>query len=126
MARMSAYRLGPRLGVLQCVVIIAALVCGGSTHAGSPSVTECFEGSDFIANAARARDNGIARTVFLARMDEEFVMTRAFPPALRWFAKDFDDEQFLRAAAITVFDAPAPPEHHRALFLDACFARSIA
>ncbi len=109
---------------MQFVLVLAA-VCGGSTHAGSPSVAECFEGSDFIANAARARDNGIARTVFLARMDEEFVMTRAFPPALRWFAKDTADEQFLRAAAKTVFDAPATPEHHRVLFLDACFARSV-
>jgi hypothetical protein len=97
-----------------------------AAQAGVPTLAECLEGSDFIANAARARDNGIARTTFLARIEEDFIVIRAFPPALRWFVKDDDDERFLRGAAARVFDQPLAPDHHHADFLAACLERAVA
>ncbi len=106
---------------------VAAAALTGSLAAASPlTVGECFEGGDFIANAARARDNGVPREAFLARLEEDLVLIQAYPPALRWFAKDAEDEEFLSQAAREVFDAPAGPEAHRARFLAACFARASA
>jgi hypothetical protein len=94
--------------------------------ASVPSFDDCVEGSDFIANAARARDNGVGRSVFVGRLEEDFAAIRGLPPALRWFVKDDDDERFLAGAAELVYDAPEPPERHRAAFLAACFARHAA
>ena len=88
------------------------------------TVNECLEGSDFIVNAARARDNGMSRDAFLRQMQEDFALIKAFPPELRWFVKDADDEVFLFEAARAVFDRPLRPEDHRARFLDACFTRT--
>src|SRR5215213_4386283 len=88
------------------LVFAATLACGTVALASVPSVEECLEGSDFIANAARARDNGVPRERFLERLDADFYAIRAFPPALRWFARDGDDEAFLRNAAVTVFAQP--------------------
>ena len=105
------------------LAVIAAIV---SLNAGaSPlSVADCFEGADFIAHAAAARENGMSRQAFLNRMDEDFQLIQAFPPALRWFAHDEDDERFLLQFAREVFDAPDAPEGHRAHFLAACLSRS--
>ena len=108
----------------RCVAALAAMAGWLDAGAGSPSVTECFEGSDFIVNAAHARENGMSRAAFLARMEEDFMLIQAFPPELRWFAKDADDERLLLEAARDVFDAPAAPEDHRARFLAVCFARA--
>ena len=101
--------------------VLVALAC--VAQASVPTVAECLEGSDFIANAARSRDNGIARDRFLDRLDSDLETIRAFPPALRWFARDGDDEAFLRGATESVFRAPQSPDEHRADFLRACFAR---
>jgi len=103
--------------------IALVLGCAPAARASVPSVAECLEGSDFIANAARARDNGIARDRFLDRLDSDLTTIRAFPPGLRWFARDDDDEAFLRSATETVFSEPVSPDEHRAAFLRACFAR---
>jgi len=105
------------------VATLALVACAGVAAASVPSVAECLEGSDFIANAARARDNGIARDRFLERLDSDLETIRAFPPALRWFARDGDDEAFLREATESVFREPQAPDEHRAGFLRACFAR---
>jgi hypothetical protein len=106
---------------------IAATALAGSLATASPlTVGECFEGGDFIANAARARDNGVLRETFLTRLEEDLLVIQAYPPALRWFAKDAEDEEFLSQAAREVFDAPAAPEAHRARFLAACFVRATA
>ena len=105
------------------VATLALVACAGVAGASVPSVAECLEGSDFIANAARARDNGVARDRFLERLDSDLETIRAFPPALRWFARDGDDEAFLRAATESVFREPLAPDEHRAGFLRACFAR---
>jgi hypothetical protein len=106
------------------VAALAAMAGCLDAGASSPSVTECFEGSDFIVNAAHARENGMSRAAFLAQMEEDFMLIQAFPPELRWFAKDADDERLLLDAARDVFDAPAAPEDHRARFLAVCFARA--
>ncbi|HTQ01668.1 MAG TPA: hypothetical protein VMN56_20290 [Casimicrobiaceae bacterium] len=97
----------------------SAVACGSNL-----SVSECFEGSDFIANAALARENGMSREGFLAQMQDDFVLIQVYPPQLRWFAKDGDDERFLYESAEQVFDSPQDPEQHRAQFLAACFARA--
>ena len=89
-------------------------------------MAECFEGSDFIANAALARENGMSRAAFLGRLEEDLELIQAYPPQLRWFAKDRDDEVFLFDAARQVFDQPQAPEQHRARFLAACLDRGMA
>jgi hypothetical protein len=106
---------------LAAIAAIVSLTADGSTL----SVDDCFEGSDFIAHAAAARENGMTRDAFLYRMEEDFQLIQAFPPALRWFAKDEDDERFLSQYAREVFDAPDTPESHRAHFLAACLSRSM-
>ena len=95
-------------------------------RATTSTLEECVEGADFIGNAAYSRDNGMARETFLDRLEGDFVTIRAFPIALRWFVKDADDERFLRAAAMDVFDRPLSPERHRAAFFAACVTRATA
>jgi hypothetical protein len=102
-----------------------AAIVSLTTSASTLSVADCFEGSDFIANAAVARENGMSGDAFLNRLEEDFQLIHAFPPALRWFAHDEDDERFLFQSAREVFDAPDAPEGHRAHFLAACFGRSM-
>jgi len=116
----------PRLVSLAWALAAAAATLAPPARAGVPSVEECLEASDFIANAARARDNGLPRERFLDRMDADFAAVRAFPPALRWFVHDGEDESFLRDSVQGVFDQPATPEDHRSAFLRACFDRMRA
>ena len=106
-------------------IVLAALplLRSGVSEASLPTVGECLEASDFIANAARSRDFGMPRDDFLVRLDADFDAIKAYPPSLRWFVQDEDDQQFLQAQVRDVFDAPETPEHHRVLFLEACFAR---
>ena len=106
-----------------CVRSLAVTAVASAAHAGVPTLHDCLEASEFIANAAHARDNGMLRDTFLARMEEDFVVIRAFPPALRWFAKDGDDERFLLDAAARVYDRPQPPAQHHADFLAVCLER---
>lgn len=108
------------------LAVLAGALAVTSAHAGVPSLAECKEGSDFIANAAHARDNGIGRDDFLGRMAGDFEAVRALPVALRWFVKDRDDEHFLLDAAARVFDRPQAPSRHRAEFLDLCLQRALA
>ena len=105
--------------------LLAAWACV-SAPASTLSIAECFEGSDFIANAALARENGVSRAVFLGRLEEDLQLIQAFPPELRWFAKDREDGAFLVDWARRVFDQPAAPEQHRARFLAACLDRGMA
>lgn len=88
------------------------------------SSRECREGGDFIRNAALARDAGYTREFFINRLEEDFVMIRAFPPDLRWFVRDPSDEEFLRSEVEAVFGAPASSEEHRAGFLQRCILRA--
>ena len=99
------------------------LIASCAVEASVPTLDECLEGSDFIADAAWSRDHGLTRDAFLSRLEGDFETIRAFPPSLRWFAKDEDDERFLYASAALVFDAPLAPDGHRTQFLNACFER---
>jgi hypothetical protein len=110
----------------RCIAGASVLALSLSAYGGTSTIAECFEGSDFIANAAHARENGMSRKAFLGRMEEDFRLIKAYPPEMRWFVKDEEDERFLMGAASDVFDAPQTPEGHRARFLAACFARSAA
>ena len=85
------------------------------------SMQECFEGGDFIANAAMSRDNGIAKDEFVDRLVGDIRVIQAFPRELRWFVADPEDAEFLHAEATLVFDRPQRPESHRAQFLSRCF-----
>jgi hypothetical protein len=108
---------------------LAALVFGSAlgiaSHAAAHalSLQECFEGGDFIANAALARDNGIRKDEFVDRLVADIRLIQAYPPELRWFVADPDDAEFLHAEASRVFDRPQRPEAHRAVFLSHCFER---
>ena len=110
---------------LRVVALLAACACCLPAFASRLSMAECFEGSDFIANAALARENGMSRAAFLARLEEDLELIQAYPPQLRWFAKDRDDEVFLYESARQVFDQPQAPEQHRARFLAACLGRDL-
>lgn len=101
----------------------AAISLGLPTSAGAHelSLGECQEARDFIRNAALSRDSGLSRSEFMGRFDDDIALIRFYPPDLRWFVQDDDDEQFLRAAAEQVFDAPDEPERHGEAFLGACY-----
>ena len=126
---MSNYSNRPRRAI-RITVLPIALACALSFCVPLPVVAhpytleECFEGGDFIANAAKARDNGIAKRAFLERLVGDIHTIQAFPPKLRWFVMDPDDAEFLHAEAARVFDAVRSPEAHRAEFLARCFDRS--
>ena len=86
----------------------------------SISRNECSEGSEFIRNAALSRDNGLSRDDYLSQLRGDLQSIRAFPPELRWFVQDEEDEALLISAAIDVFDDPHPPDQHRRAFLQRC------
>ena len=109
----------------RALALLAALVACLPAAASKLTMAECFEGSDFIANAALARENGMSREKFLARLEEDIELIQAYPPQLRWFAKDRADEVFLYESAREVFDRPLAPEQHRARFLAACLDRDM-
>jgi hypothetical protein len=104
--------------------ILALMLLLSTGAAAQHSPGECREGGDFIRNAALSRDGGATRAFFVGRLEEDFLTIRAFPPSLRWFVHDEDDEVFLRAEVEAVFDAPAPSEQHRAGFLERCVRRA--
>ena len=98
------------------------LLCTGAAAQHSPG--ECREGGDFIRNAALSRDGGASREFFVGRLEEDLLTIRAFPPALRWFVHDPDDEVFLRTEVKAVFDTPETSEQHRTGFLERCTQRA--
>jgi hypothetical protein len=102
---------------------VLALACGPAL-AHKPSATECGEAGDFIRNAARARDGGTTREFFLDRLQQDYVLIRAFRPEMRWFVRDADDEEFLQAEVERVFDMPLPGKQHQTDFLERCKQRS--
>ena len=109
--------------MLLAMLVAASLMRTGIVRAGQPTMNECFEASEFIRNAALARDAGMRADVFLGRMEDDFAAIRAFPTDMRWFAHDDDDAGFLLAQAREVFDRPASADAHRANFLRACIDR---
>lgn len=109
---------------MRALLIVLAAAWAGAAAAQPHSPAECREGGDFIRNAALARDAGVTREFFVGRLEDDLVAIRAFPPALRWFAHDAKDEDFLRAEVHEVFDAPAAVERHRRAFLERCVRRA--
>ena len=111
--------------VAKRAITLAAVVCGFplASTAHDLTLAECIEGSDFIKHAAMSRENGMTRENFLGRMESDIKVTRQFPPQLRWFVQDRDDEELLTRAARQVFDTPREPERHQSDFLAACTAR---
>jgi hypothetical protein len=101
---------------------LAAVLGGCSWSAAAHDLTldECIEGSDFIMHAAMSRDYGISREVFLEHMQNDLKAIQQFPPQLRWFVQDNDDEQLLVEAAQSVFDVPREPTLHQSDFLTVC------
>jgi hypothetical protein len=81
---------------------------------------ECREASQFIGNAARARDNGYSREKFVARFDEDIMLLSSMRPETRWFVHGEPETRFLRAAIAQVYDAPREPATHERGFLAAC------
>lgn len=104
--------LGFTLLVLMCTT--------GKALGHQVSRAECSEASEFIRNAAMARDNGLSREAYMGQLRGDLVTIRAFPPELRWFAQDEQDEALLVSAASDVFDDPQTPELHRRAFLERC------
>jgi hypothetical protein len=104
-------------------IAVLGLAWAGVAAAGRPSLDECYEGADFIGNAALSRDAGMSADAFLGRMQEDFVVIRAFPNDLRWFVHDPDDEAFLLGEARDVFDRPEPAANHKLAFLHSCVER---
>ena len=105
--------------------IVAAVMgsLGLPAQAHELTMNECLEGSDFIKNAALSRDYGMTRDDFLGRMESDLELIQAFPPELRWFVQDQDDETLLVGFAQSVFDSPQAPESHQSAFLAACEQR---
>ena len=103
------------------LLFVLGAVAGAPAGGHPRTLEECLEGGDFIANAAKARDNGITKAGFLGRLVDDIRLIQAFPPQLRWFVVDPEDAEFLHEEATTVFDTPASPEAHRAQFLSRCF-----
>ena len=106
---------------------LAAVLGGFSVAAAAHALTmrECIEGSDFIRNAAMSRDNGISREAFLERLEGDLRAIRQYPPQMRWFAQDAQDEALLLDAARSVFDSPRAPEAHQSAFMSACVPRVV-
>jgi hypothetical protein len=114
-----------KLTTLAKQLTLAAVFCGLPSMAPAHDLTldECLEGSDFIMHAAMSRENGMTREAFLERMESDIHLIQAFPPELRWFVQDQDDEELLTSAARLVFDSPREPQSHQSEFLAACSAR---
>lgn len=106
-------------------LVLASVLAGSGAIAGAHDLTldECLEGSEFIQHAAMSRDNGITREAFLQRMESDLRAILAYPPHLRWFVQDTDDEVLLTTAAQGVFDVPREPSIHQSEFLERCVER---
>lgn len=109
---------------MRSLLALAAAIWAITAVAQPHSASECREGGDFIRNAALARDAGATREFFIGRLEDDLVTIRAFPAALRWFARDSTDEAFLRAEVHEVFGAPVASELHREAFLERCAQRA--
>ena len=109
---------------MRYLLLVAALAWPFAVAAQAHSARECNEGGDFIRNAALSRDAGTTHDFFVERLENDLVMIRAFPAALRWFVHNPDDEVFLRAEVEAVFDTPGNSEQHRSSFMERCIRRA--
>jgi hypothetical protein len=109
---------------MRTLLLVLTLAWPFTVAAQAHSVRECSEGGDFIRNAALSRDAGTTHDFFVERLENDLVMIRAFPAALRWFVHNPDDETFLRAEVEAVFDTPKTIEQHRSGFMERCVRRA--
>jgi hypothetical protein len=110
-----------------CAALLGSLALIAAQSAAHPlSLQECFEGGDFIAHAAQARDNGMTKAAFSDKLLADVYLVQAFPRELRWFVQDPEDAEFLLAEATMVFDRPRASEAHRTDFLSRCFDRKLS
>ena len=72
-------------------------------------------------HAAQARDAGYTRYRFFNQVVSDLISIQAYPPELRWFIQDQDDESLLVSADEQVFDEPVKPDLHHDSFLQTCF-----
>jgi hypothetical protein len=84
------------------------------------SINECKEASDFIRNAALARDHGIGEAAFINKISDDIEILRAFPSQLRWFVQDDEDANLLISAATNVFQHPESAHAHQINFFNDC------
>ncbi len=110
---------------IRSAVALAVLAAAGplatpALHAHALSLDECAEGSDFIRNAALARDEGMQERQFVAQFQADVQALQRLPAELRWFVQDKDDEVFLLSAVRDVFRKPRPAPVHQAQFAVAC------
>ena len=106
------------------ILALALILSPGAAAQQPHNSRDCREGGDFIRNAALSRDSGATRAFFVGRLEDDLLTIRAFPPSLRWFVHNADDEVFLRTEVEAVFNAPQPSEQHRHGFLERCAQRS--
>ena len=97
-----------------------ALTASGLSGAHPLTLEECAQGGEFIRHAAMSRDAGMTKQFFMTRFAEDVALIQAFPPELRWFVQDENDERLLGTAAERVFDHPMEPEQHEAAFVSDC------
>ena len=95
-----------------------------SAQAHPLSEQECAEGGDFIRNAALSRDGGMSGAAFLGRFSDDLALIKAFPPELRWFVQDRQDEDFLFGKVAEVFEKPEAPQLHQRRFFTDCTTRA--
>ena len=110
---------------MRTLILATALAWPVTAPAQAHSARECREGGDFIRNAALSRDGGTTREFFVGRLEDDLATIRAFPPTLRWFVHNADDEVFLKTEVEAVFDAPLASDRHRADFFERCEQRRI-
>lgn len=115
-----------RRAVLAGMVLLMLAAISPCGQARQLSVQECIEGSDFIRNAALARDNGMPASKFLDKIREDIEMIQSFPPQLRWFVQDEEDAAMLIAAATEVFQRPQAPISHQSDFFKTCLGKTRA
>ncbi|MDB5760192.1 MAG: hypothetical protein JWM30_3481 [Burkholderia sp.] len=113
-----------RSAAAMAVLAAAAMLAANAAEAHALSLEECSEGSDFIKNAALARDEGMQERQFVAQFQADVQALQRLPAELRWFVQDKDDEVFLLSAVQEVFRKPKPATIHQAQFALACM-RSI-
>ena len=102
------------------VLAAAGMLATSTAQAHALSLDECAEGSDFIRNAALARDEGMQERQFVAQFQADVQALQRLPAELRWFVQDKDDEVFLLSAVRDVFRKPRPAPVHQAQFAVAC------
>ncbi len=109
-----------RAALAMLVLVSLSQTAWSSPSTFFPTLRECEEGSDFIRNAARSRDNGYSENKIVGRFDEDVVVLSGMAPEKRWFIRSPGATVFLRKALVAVFQMPKRPGDQASTFLAAC------